>query len=188
LALALLTVLGGRRELKRAIAAQGWAGYALRLLRRVEGSGSALRVVIAGGAPDEKVRARWRQWLGGVYGGRCEFEMEAVSEADQDDWVAEWQPQDGRLVVVFFLAATPEDEVQRTWLIRVREALLVAHFEPEVVVLLDAAGLVTRWSAEKRKSREQLWREAVSGLAARAWVGDENGLIDLRGDTPQKPL
>jgi len=188
LALALLTVLGGRRELKRAIAAQGWAGYALRLLRRVEGSGSAVRVVIAGGAPDEKVRARWRQWLGGVYGGRCEFEMEAVSEADQDDWVAEWQPQDGRLVVVFFLAATPEDEVQRTWLIRVREALLAAHFEPEVVVLLDAAGLVTRWSAEKRKSREQLWREAVSGLAARAWVGDENGLIDLRGDTPQKPL
>ena len=188
LGLALLTLLRGRQDLRRAMAAQGWAGYALRLLRRVEGSGSAVRVVVAGGAPDEKVRERWRRWLGSVYGGRCEFEMEAVSEADQDDWVAEWQPQDGRLVVIFFLAATPEDEVQRAWLEQVREGLLKAHYEPEVVVLLDAAGLATRWSVEKRGSREQLWREAVSGLAAQAWVGDEGGLQELRGDTPQKPL
>ena len=57
-----------------------------------------------------------------------------------------------------------------------------------MVVLLDAAGLTTRWTAEKRRSREQLWREAVSGLVAQAWVGDESGLTDLRGDTLQKPL
>ena len=188
LALALLTLLRGRQELNRAVALQGWGGYALRLLRRVEGSGNAVHVVVAGGAPDEKVKERWRKWLEGVYGGRCEFEMEAVTEADQDDWVAGWQPQDGRIVVVFFLAATPEEEVQRAWLMQVRQTLLATHFEPEVVVLLDAAGLGTRWSVEKRKSREQLWRDAVSGLAAQAWVGDENGLTDLRGDTPQKPL
>lgn len=188
LGLALLTRWRGRSDLERSVAGQGWGGYALRLLRGVEGSGNVVRVVAAGGAPDEKVRGRWREWLGRVYGGCCEFTMEGVNEADQDDWVEAWRPEDGRVVVVFFLAATPEEEVQRAWLMRVREALVAAHYEPEVVVLLDAAGLATRWSGEKRRSREQLWRESVSGLATRTWVGDERGLTDLNSDMPQKGL
>lgn len=188
LGLAFLTLWRGRNDLERTVGGQGWGGYAVRLLRGVEGSGNVVRVVAAGGVQDEKVKGRWREWLGRVYGGRCEFTMEGVDEADQDDWVAVWRPVDGRVVVVFFLAATPEDEVQRAWLMRVREGLVAAHYEPEVVVLLDAAGLTTRWSEEKRRSREQLWREAVSGVATRTWVGDERGLMDLSGDLPQKAL
>jgi Protein of unknown function (DUF2868) len=188
LLLAMMTLWRGRGELEQVVLRQGWGGYVVRLLRRVEGSGNAVRVVAAGGAPDEKVMGRWRDWLGEMYGGRCEFTMEAVSEADQDDWVTGWRPENGRVVVVFFLATTPEEEVQRAWLMRVREVLVEAHFEPEVVVLLDAAGLATRWSADKRLGRERLWREAVSGLSTQTWVGDEGGLIDLCGGVPRKVL
>ncbi len=181
LGLALLALARARQDLRRAVAAQGWPGYALRLLRRVEGGDRPVLVLAPGAVLDERVRRRWEDWLGMVFGGRSAFDMRVVAEGEQDEWTASWEPQDGRVVVVFFLASTPEEEVQRDFLKKLRQRLDAGHFEAEVVVLLDAWGLRARWTEEKRAGREQLWRETVASAAERVLTADEKGCEELRG-------
>lgn len=181
LALAGLALLRERQDLCAAVASQGWAGQALRLLRRVEGGDRPVLLLAPGAVLDERVRQRWEDWLGQLYGGRTAFEMTVVAEGEQDDWAAAWEPRDGRVVVVFFLASTPEEEVQRDFLRQLRARLEAGHFEPELVVLLDAWGLAGRWSPEKRAGREQLWLETLQGEAERLLVADEKGCAKQRG-------
>ncbi len=173
LALALLGVLRARQDQRRAVAAQGWPGYALKLLRRIEGGDRPVLVLAPGAVLDDRVRQRWQDWLGQIYGGRTAFALQVVAEGEQDEWTHAWQPQDGRVVVVFFLASTPEEEVQRDFLIHLRSRLEAAHYAPELVVLLDASGLRGRWSEEKRRGREELWRQTLAGQAERLLIADE---------------
>ena len=179
LLLAVASAVAEHAVLRRAMLDQGWGAHALRLLRRVEGGGQRLMMLAAGSGCDERTRQRWAGWVREMYGGRLELRCETVDEADQDRWAEAWQPEDGRVLVVFYLAATPEDEVQRAWLLRLRAQLRARHYEPEIVVLLDATGLTDKWSEEKRSGREALWIEALAGAADQTWKGDETGLWRL---------
>ncbi len=181
LALAGLALLRARQDLRRAVAAQGWPGYALKLLRRVEGGDRPVLLLAPGAVLDERVRQRWQDWLGQLYGGRTAFDLQVVAEGEQDDWIAAWEPRDGRVVVVFFLASTPEEEVQRDFLRHLRARLEAGHYEPELVVLLDACGLRGRWSADKRDTRERLWLETLRGHADRLLVADEERCAEING-------
>ncbi len=180
LALAGLALLKTRQDLRAAVVSQGWAGHALRLLRRVEGGDRPVLLLAPGAVLDERVRRRWEDWLGQLYGGRTAFELTVVAEGGQDEWVSAWEPQDGRVVVVFFLASTPEEEVQRDFLRQLRSHLEAAHYEPELVVLLDACGLDGRWSPAKREGREQLWLETLGSLPEKVLVADEKGGMQPR--------
>ena len=181
LLLAGLGQIRARQDLQRVLAGQGWAAYALKLLRRVEGGDRPVLLLAPGAVLDERVRQRWEDWLGQLYGGRTAFDLQVVAEGEQDDWIATWEPQDGRVVVVFFLASTPEEEVQRDFLRQLSVRLQGGHFEPELVVLLDAWGLRGRWTPEKRTTREQLWRETLSGHADRLLVADETACTEVEG-------
>lgn len=182
LLLAGLTQLRARQGLRLAQAGQGWAAHALKLLRRVEGGDRPVLLLAPGAVLDERVRQRWQEWLGQLYGGRTAFDLQPVAEGEQDEWIAAWEPCDGRVVVVFFLASTPEEEVQRDFLRHLGARLQAGHYEPEVVVLLDATGLRGRWSPEKRTTREQLWNQTLSGQADRLLVADEEGCGELEGE------
>jgi hypothetical protein len=175
LLLALASLAWEHQRLRRALLEQGWGAHALRLLRRVEGAGRRLLVLSAASAGDERVRQRWAGWLAEMVGGRVELGFEPVPEEAQDPWVEAWQPADGRVAVVFYLAATPEEEVQRAWLLRLRQRLREHHHEPEVLVVLDATGLNDRWSPEKRTGRELLWLDMLAGAADQLWKADEAG-------------
>jgi hypothetical protein len=67
--------------------------------------------------------------------------------------------------MLFNMATTPEEEVQRRLVSDVRQRLLTKHVESNLIVLLDATSLAGRWSPEKITGREQLWSRAVEGLA-----------------------
>jgi hypothetical protein len=182
LGLAWLALWRARGDLRRAIGDGGWPSYAMRMLRRVEGSDRPILVLAPGAVVDERVRRRWVNWLGMRFGGRSAFEIQAVPEGEQDEWVSAWEPRDGRVVVVFFLASTPEEEVQKLLVERLRERLAAAHYEAEVVVMLDANGLRERWLAGKRLGREKLWLQTLRGVADRVMVGEGQQCDDLRED------
>ena len=112
------------------------------------------------------------------HGGMSRFEVQCVPEGDEDEWAAAWEPKMGRVVLVFYLASTPEMEVQRVLAEQVRARLVEAHFEPEVEVMLDGHGLQHKWPASKRTEREALWRETLRGRVERLRVLDEKGLAD----------
>ncbi|MEZ5387755.1 MAG: hypothetical protein R3F13_19785 [Prosthecobacter sp.] len=73
-------------------------------------------------------------------------------------------------MMLFNMATTPEDEVQRRLVSDVRQRLLTKHPEPELIVLLDGTSLAGRWSPEKMAGREQLWARMVEGLASEVIV------------------
>jgi hypothetical protein len=112
--------------------------YYRRLLQSGRGSGEVAAVFFHGLEPTAGLRARLREALGDELGGRVTLEfMPAVTYGDEagvSDTLA-GQDERERLVAVFSLAATPEEEVQGELLRQ-----LAAHGSAPLVVL-DAAPL-----------------------------------------------
>jgi hypothetical protein len=178
-----LVALGrARQELQAGIARQGWPGFAIKLLRRVEGGEENLLVLALGQPVEARVRVRWEEWLRELFGGRVKLDLQHLPEGVEDEWLGLWQPEDGRAVLVFFMATTPEEEVQaqlvRQLLLRLEER----HFEPEITLLLDAEALEQRWAASKLASRQALWVATVGALVKRVVVGSEKGVSEVRRD------
>lgn len=188
LLLAMIGLVRGRRVLRAEIERQGWPSYAIKLLRKVEGGDEKLLVLVQGELGEGRVTARWEGWLREVFGGRVRLEVERVPEGTEDDWLEAWQPEAGRVVLVFFLASTPEEEVQGQLVRRLREVLEQRHFEPEVTLLLDAVGLEQRWSADQCKTREQLWTSVVGGGVEKMLVGGEKGVSEVGNDLSRMRL
>jgi len=179
----MLIALGrARQELQGEIARQGWPGFAIKLLRRVEGGDEDLLVLALGQSVDARVRSRWEEWLRELFGGRVKLDLQHLPEGEEDEWLGQWQPEDGRAVLVFFMATTPEEEVQaqlvRQLLLRLEEK----HFEPEITLLLDAMALEQRWPASKFASRQALWLDTIGALVKRIVVGNEKGVSEVRRD------
>jgi hypothetical protein len=182
LLLTLVALVRARQELQAGLARQGWAGFAIKLLRRVEGGDENLLVLALGQPVEERVRVRWEEWLRELFGGRVKLDLRHLPEGEEDEWLSQWQPEDGRAVLVFFMATTPEEEVQaqlvRQLLLRLEEN----HFEPEITLLLDGESLAQRWSASKWASRQALWEATVGALVKRVMVGSEKGVSEVRRD------
>lgn len=182
LLLTLVALARVRQELQAAVGRQGWPGHAMKLLRRVEGGDQELLVLALGQAVDARVRSRWEEWLRELFGGRVSLNVRWLLEGDEDEWLTLWQPENGRVVVVFFMATTPEDEVHGHLVRQLVEILEKKHFEPEITLLMDGVGLEQRWSPGRLADREGLWRERVGFLVTKMVVGNEKGVSESSWD------
>lgn len=146
--------------------------YLRRLLRAAQGKGSLVRVLPYSYHPSAAARAGLAALLDAALGEgtRVEFE-ETVAYGEEDDYLAGRQ-QDGRpepdhLLVLFSLAATPEQENQGAL---VRGLLAVTRLPP--VALLDASAwrirLAGQAGAEARMAqRRNAWETLLRGAGAR---------------------
>jgi hypothetical protein len=77
--------------------------------------------------------------------------------------------------MVFNLATTPEAEVQRRFVLDVKQALASRQRDAELIVLLDATSIGNRWSPEKLEGREKLWTDMLQGAADEIIIAAKRG-------------
>ena len=143
----------------------GWKTYLIRTLRSVEGGQEVITVLIHATDATPTHREVWTRGVRDRFGRMIETEMITVPLGDEDDFVAEWKPAHPRVFVIFNLATTPELEVQRRFVLDVKQVLTSRQREAELIVLLDATSIGNRWSPEKLAGREKLWTEMLQGSA-----------------------
>lgn len=170
LALAGIGVARGGRVLTMRARSLNWGNHLRGLLRAVEGGNEVVQVLVHAMDPTSNHRDVWDRGVRGRFGGMARAEYVRILAGDEDEFAAAWQPASAQIVMLFNMATTPEDEVQRRLVSDVRQRLLTKHAEPELIVLLDGTSLAGRWSPEKIAGREQLWSRMVEGLASEVIV------------------
>jgi len=163
--------------------ALGWNAYARRLLRSIEGGDEVVQVLLHGMPDGEDHRSRWIRSIRKKIGGMSRLDLQVIPSGDEDEFAAGWVPQTHGVIVLFQLATTPEQEVQRKLLAdlrvklhgRVADGFADGFADGKLIALLDATGVLERWTPEHIESRRQLWRQMLAGEA------DE---IDFIGDDP----
>lgn len=143
----------------------GWKTYLIRTLRSVEGGQEVITVLIHATDATPFHREVWTRGVRDRFGRMIETEMITVPLGDEDDFVAEWKPAHPRVFVIFNLATTPELEVQRRFVLDVKQVLTSHQPESELIVMLDATSIGNRWSPEKLAGRENLWTEILHSSA-----------------------
>jgi len=169
-ALAGLGVARGGRILSKRGRSLNWGNHLRGLLRAVEGGEECVHVLVHAMEPTPKHREVWDRGVRGRFGGMARAEYLHIPAGDEDEFAAAWQPVSAQVVMLFNMATTPEDEVQRRLVSDVRQRLLTKHAEPDLIVLLDGTSLAGRWTPEKIAGREQLWSRLVEGLASEVIV------------------
>lgn len=165
LGLTCLTLWRAHQVLVKRLRSLGWKNYLKRNLRAVEGGQETLTVLIHATDATPMHREVWSRGVRDRFGGMIEPEMIHVPLGDEDDFVASWKPTSSRVVIIFSLATTPESEVQRRFVLDIKQVLLSHQQDAELIILLDATSIGNRWSPDKLASRERLWTEMVQGAA-----------------------
>jgi hypothetical protein len=165
LALAGLTVWRAHAMMLKRMNGLGWQNYLVRTLRSVEGGQEIITVLVHATDATPAHRDVWTRGVRERFGRQSEPEMIAVPLGDEDDFVATWRPKHPHVVVVFNLATTPEAEVQRRFVMDVRQRLISRQPEGVLLVILDATSIGNRWSPDKIAGREKLWADMLHGAA-----------------------
>jgi hypothetical protein len=165
LLLAVLSVWRAHAVMLKRMRLLGWKTYLIRTLRSVEGGQEVITVLIHATDATPIHREVWTRGVRDRFGRMIETEMIPVPLGDEDDFVAEWKPAHPRVFVVFNLATTPELEVQRRFVLDVKQVLTSRQRDAELIVLLDATSIGNRWSPDKLAGREKLWTEMLQGVA-----------------------
>jgi len=165
LLLAVLSVWRAHAVMLKRMRSLGWKTYLIRTLRSVEGGQEVITVLIHATDATPTHREVWTRGVRDRFGRMIETEMITVPLGDEDDFVAEWKPAHPRVFVVFNLATTPELEVQRRFVLDVKQVLTSSQRDAELIVLLDATSIGNRWSPDKLAGREKLWTEMLQGAA-----------------------
>lgn len=163
--LAGFTVWRAHRLLARRVRNLGWRGYLKRTLRAVEGGHETVTLIVHATDATPAHKDVWTRGVRERFGAMIETEMVHVALGDEDDFVATWNPAQPRCVVVFNLATTPEEEVQRKLVQDLRMRLDISQEDNSLLVLLDATSIGNRWSPDKLASREKLWTDLMNHLA-----------------------
>jgi len=164
--LAVLTVWRAHHILAQRMLALGWQSCLVRTLRMVEGGQEIITVLIHGTDATPAHREVWSRGVRERFGKMTDPEFISVQLGDEDDFVATWKPVHPRVVLIFNLATTPEAEVQRRFVLDVKQRLLSSQRAAELMVLLDATSIGNRWSPDKLASREKLWTDMLQGSEA----------------------
>jgi len=164
-ALAGLSVWRAHAVMQRRMRTLGWRNYLIKTLRAVEGGQEVVTVLIHAADASPAHREVWSRGVRERFGRMIEPEMIQVPLGDEDDFVASWKASHPRVFIIFNLATTPEAEVQRRFVLDVKQVLANRQKEAELVVLLDATSIGNRWSPEKSAGREKLWTEMLHGVA-----------------------
>lgn len=143
----------------------GWQNYLIRTLRAVEGGLEIITVLVHATDASPTHREVWTRGVHERFGRQSEPEMIAVPLGDEDDFIATWRPKHPHVVIVFNLATTPEAEVQRRFVLDVKQRLTAKQPGAVLLVILDATSIGNRWSPDKIAGREKLWTEMLHGAA-----------------------
>lgn len=165
LSLAGVSLWRARQVLQKRLRRLGWKGYLKGTLRSVEGGQEVIQILIHATDATPTHREVWGRGVRERYGAMIEPEMTHIPLGDEDDFVAAWKPEHPKAVVIFNLATTPEPEVQKRFVMDVKQTLLAHHSDAAVTVLLDATSIGVRWSPDKQSGREKLWTEMLHGCA-----------------------
>lgn len=161
--------------------AQGLESYARRLLRSVEGGGEKVTVLLHGVPVDDGARSRWVRAIQEKFGGQAAADFKVIVSGDEDEFAAAWTPALHEVVIIFQIATTPEEEVQRKLASDVRGRLHARFADGKVIVLIDMAGVSDRWTHEHIESRRALWSRMLAGVADElVFTGDESEMNRLR--------
>ena len=173
--LAGLTAWRARQVLVGRMQALGWQGYLVRTLRTVEGGNETITVLVHAAEAAPTHREVWTRGVRARFGHRTQCEFIVVNLGDEDEFAATWKPVHPRVVVVFSLATTPEAEVQRRFVLDVKQVLTASLSATDLMVLLDATSIGNRWSPEKLANREKLWTDMLQGSGAEIIVAARRG-------------
>lgn len=163
--LAAFTVWRAHRLLTRRIRHLGWRTYLKRTLRSVEGGHETVTLIVHATDATPTHQEVWTRGVRDRFGAMIQAEMIPVALGEEDEFVAAWIPSQPRCVVIFNLATTPEDEVQRKLVQDLRLRLDNGQEDTTLLVLLDATSIGNRWSPDKLASREKLWTDMMSPYA-----------------------
>lgn len=175
LGLAGLTLWRSHLVLQKRLRKMGWRTYLRRTLRAVEGGQEVITILIHATDATPVHRDVWARGVRERYGAMIEPDMIHIPLGDEDDFVASWKPTSSKVVIVFNLATTPEQEVQRRFVQDLHQALITQQREAEIIVLLDATSIGNRWSPDKLASREKLWTDMLEGAAKEIIIAAQRG-------------
>ncbi len=152
-----------RGVVEHALRGDEWNAYAGHVMSQVDGKGAPVCVLSHGLPLDELVRDRWRQWARSRWHDAGQVIFAVVPVARETEYINAWQPPASRVLLVFNMAATPENEVHRALV----ESVLAK--QRELSLALDDMDLKKRWSGfgdgpARLKERAALWRRTMSGL------------------------
>lgn len=147
-----------------------WDGFLRKQLRAVEGGEDQVPVLVHA---DEVTSAQEEAWSSGLrdrLGGATRLHFDVLPPGDEDGFLDEWKPRQSRVVVVFHLATTPEEEVHGELMDRIRTKVGEVPGEPGVLALLEASGPASRWTKERFVGREKLWSRLLKNRADQVLV------------------
>lgn len=173
--LAGLSVWRAHAVMQKRMRSLGWQTYLIRTLRAVEGGQEIITVLVHATDAAPTHREVWTRGVRERFGRMIEPELIHIPLGDEDDFVAAWKPAHPRVVIVFNLATTPEAEVQRRFVLDVKQALSSRQRDAELLVLLDATSIGNRWSPEKLAGREKLWTDMLQGAANEIIIAARRG-------------
>lgn len=181
LALVAIAFGRGRQRLDARWQRQQWPAYAARLLRAIEGGGEMVPALLHGIKASAAGLERWTLAVQDIAGGGASLETVEIPPGDEDEFTAIWQSPSHLAAVIFQLAATPEEEVQRKLVRELRSRLRAKFADGRLIVLLDAVGVQGRWDDEQMRSRTELWRRMIESEAD-DWltVGEMDGANRLQ--------
>lgn len=143
----------------------GWQAYAKRLLRAVEGGDEVVMALLHGISGWETEKDRWTQAIQELVGGRVRVAFQTLASGDEDEFTGAFEPPSHVLVMIFQLATTPEEEVQRRLVGELRRSLRKRFADGKLLVLLDGTSVGGRWTPDHVRSHRALWSQLLAGDA-----------------------
>jgi len=171
----------GAKRVERLWGDLGWSSHVRRLLRSIEGDDEMVEVLLHGMPDGEEHRSRWMQAIGEKMGGMLRPSFKTIPSGEEDEFAEGWVPQVHGVMVLFQLATTPEAEVQGRLVADLRGKLHGRFADGKLIVLLDASGVLAKWTPEHIASRRDLWRQMLDGKTDEIdCIGDLEAVNRLR--------
>ena len=153
----------------RALQSDEWREYASRVRDFDRVSGAPVSLLAHGLNIDDGARDRWRKLVHTRWRDLGPLECTSIAVGREGEFADAWSPASSRVLVVFNLSSTPEDEVHRALLEKLAERAKLAKSAVTLAVTLDDAGLRKRWTgladgAERLEARIRSWRDVLRGL------------------------
>lgn len=163
-----------------------WDDFLRRQLRSVEGGEETLTVLVHASDMTEAQTSSWTKGLQDRLGGSIKPAFHLMHPGDEEDYLNPWQPRSPRVIVVFHLATTPEEEVHGDLMKQIHDKVNSVPGEPDITVLLEASGPAAKWSKERFESREKLWTRLLKRTARHVWVSSRRELDPSESLPPAK--
>lgn len=175
LALAIFSGLSAQARARYTPLPESMPAYFRASFAGVEGSIARGTVLICPYAyePSSEAMDRLRRWLPTVVGAELPIDLRAsVAYGGEDEFLAVIGERGGAVadivLLLFSLAATPEEENHGVFIAGVRDWLAGARREARVRVAIDEAPYAARMAADRVEERRRSWREFVAARGLQA--------------------